>query len=114
MGSPCLYCDEESFFSIDFYIGKVNQRVVLDCHYCYLWDSKGSHGLDDAYVADPVKCFFYVKADELEAFVVVVGLLNEVGGQDVWFLDSFLGRKAGLVGAYYGGEDLIEPSSQDL
>ena len=113
MGSPCPYCDEEPFFAINFYVGKTDQGVVLDCHYCYLWDSKGSHGLDDAYVTDPVECFFYVEADKLEAFVVVVGLLNEVGGQDGWFLDSFLCHEAMLMGAYYSREDPIEPSGQD-
>ncbi len=86
---------------------------MLNCHYCYFWDSEGSHGLDDAYVTDPVECFFYVEADELEAFVVVVGLLNEVGGQDGWFLDSFLCHEAMLMGAYYSREDPIEPSGQN-
>ncbi len=41
-------------------------------------------------MADRVECFFFVEADKLQAFVVVVGLLDEVGVRNGWFLDSFL------------------------
>ncbi len=65
---------------------------MINCSYICFWKSKGSESLDDDGVADPVKSFFNVKAQKLEWFVVEVGILNEVGCYQRWFLNTLMVR----------------------
>ena len=67
-------------------------------------------GLSYTAVAHPIKGFLNVEANKLQAFVVVVCFLNEVSGQDRWFLNSLLCHEAVLVCTNNSGQDAVEPS----
>ena len=70
--------DEESLSPIDFDPGISDQCVLMECLHNGFWD------------ANFVKSFFNVKAEKLKRLVPIVGFLDDVCGNDGWFLDPFL------------------------
>ncbi len=60
----------------------------------------------------PVKCLLNIEADKLQWLVVSVCFLNEVCGQNGWFLYSPVCHEAVLVRANDCGEDVAESFSQ--
>ena len=89
--------DEESLSPIDFDPGISNQCVLMECLHNGFWDAKGPECLYDDFMSNFVKSFFNVEADELKRLVPIVGFLDEVCGDDGWFLDPFLWHEAMLM-----------------